>query len=290
MPGLPGLAEERRQGMHVPRERVPFVVQHLASARLGIRRRIVEKSLRAMRTDGMPTACGKLRKRHSKSTPCSTASCRTPSDADLRPFFDRMGYEYDIEYYRTIDAKVGRVVSNLPDEDDLDGLKEESAERTLLPPHHARRKLARCRGGGASLGRALGDRPQPAGVAMAAKPFRDISPGVDWLPECWAATELELGFRAIGPGSPIGILASRQAARSVFCPSRDGLRKVAGGELTGPKLSGDHRSRQEAALLTSASAIPIITPGRARRRGSSRDSGVQVRFRDQFLDDIRRLG
>ena len=43
---------------------------------------------------------------------------------DLRPFFTRMGYEYAEDYYREIDAQIGEIVKNMPNEDDLDGWKK----------------------------------------------------------------------------------------------------------------------------------------------------------------------
>jgi hypothetical protein len=85
---------------------------------------VLEMPLRAMRTDGIPASL-----RDTVKTPIQINSliyC-TMSHAvktDLRPFFRRMGYEFAEDYYREIDAQIGEMVKNMPDEDDLDGWKK----------------------------------------------------------------------------------------------------------------------------------------------------------------------
>jgi hypothetical protein len=85
---------------------------------------ILEKSLRAMRTDGVPTALRETAKTPLQLNALLYCIMSHAANTDLRPFFDRMGYEYDDSFYRTIDVKVGTIVRNLPDEDDLDGWKK----------------------------------------------------------------------------------------------------------------------------------------------------------------------
>jgi len=71
----------------------------------------------------------------------------------LRPFFDRMGFEYDDAYYKTIYTQIGEIVKNLPDEDDLDGWKKNPQNghfyrRTILDSNwHAAEVEARQFGG-----------------------------------------------------------------------------------------------------------------------------------------------
>jgi hypothetical protein len=85
---------------------------------------ILERSLRAMRTDGVPASLRETAKQPLQVNALLYCIMSHAASADLRPFFDRMGYEYDADYYETIDAKIGKIVKNLPDEDDLDGWKK----------------------------------------------------------------------------------------------------------------------------------------------------------------------
>ncbi len=84
---------------------------------------VLEKTLRAMRTDGIPASLRETAKSPLQVNALLFCIMSHAAGADLRPFFDQMGYEYAVDYYRSIDAQVGQIVSNLPDEDDLDGWK-----------------------------------------------------------------------------------------------------------------------------------------------------------------------
>jgi hypothetical protein len=85
---------------------------------------ILEKSLRAMRTDGVPASLRDTAKTPLQVNALLYCIMSHAANTDLRPFFDSMGYEYDDQYYQTIDAKVDAIIKNLPDEDDLDGWKK----------------------------------------------------------------------------------------------------------------------------------------------------------------------
>jgi hypothetical protein len=84
---------------------------------------MLEKTIRAMRTDGVPRAF-----REKAATPLQVNALlfsimSHAAGSDLRPKLESMAIEFDADFYRAIDAKIGQIVSNLPDEDDLDGWK-----------------------------------------------------------------------------------------------------------------------------------------------------------------------
>ena len=155
----------------------------------------LEKTLRAMRTDGVPRTLRETAKTPLQVNALLYCIMSHAAGADLRPFFDRMRYEYDEDFYRTIDAAVRDIVKNLPDEDDLDGWKKNPHKRTLLPPNDARHELARGRSRGAPIRRAPGDDPQRGRVRVAAKPLWDLSPHLGRrFPESKAAGKLGMDF------------------------------------------------------------------------------------------------
>ena len=124
MQGLPRVAEKGRQRTYISGGRLPGVDHDLQSARVKIRRRGSGEISAAMRTDGIPASLRKTAKTPLQINALLYCIMSHAANADLRPFFDRMGFEYDGPYYQTIDAKVGEIIKNLPDEDDLDGWKK----------------------------------------------------------------------------------------------------------------------------------------------------------------------
>jgi hypothetical protein len=114
---------------------------------------LIEKTVRAMRTDGVPTALRETAKTPLQVNALLYCIMSHAAGADLRPYFQHMGYEYDAEYYEKIDAKIAEIVDNLPDEDDLQGWKKNPQNghyyrRTMLDANwHAAEAEARRWGG-----------------------------------------------------------------------------------------------------------------------------------------------
>lgn len=85
---------------------------------------VLETPLRMMRTDGIPASLRDTAKTPLQVNSLIFCSMSHAANTDLRPFFDRMGYEYADEYYRSIDSQIADLVKNLPDEDDFEGWKK----------------------------------------------------------------------------------------------------------------------------------------------------------------------
>lgn len=84
---------------------------------------VLETSLRAMRTDGIPASLRERAKTPMQVNALLFCIMSHAADADLRPFFKRANFEFDNVFYAAIDAKVKTIIANLPDEDDWDGWK-----------------------------------------------------------------------------------------------------------------------------------------------------------------------
>jgi hypothetical protein len=85
---------------------------------------VLEMPLRAMRTDGIPASLRDTAKTPIQINSLIYCTMSHAAKTDLRPFFKRMGYEFAEDYYREIDDQIGKIVENMPDEDDMDGWKK----------------------------------------------------------------------------------------------------------------------------------------------------------------------
>jgi hypothetical protein len=85
---------------------------------------ILEKSLRAMRTDGIPHSLRETAQTPLQRNAMLFCIMSHAGNEDLRKYFQHLGFEYDGEFYRAIDARIGEIVGNLPDEDGPGGWKK----------------------------------------------------------------------------------------------------------------------------------------------------------------------
>jgi hypothetical protein len=77
----------------------------------------LEKSLRAMRTDGVPRTLRQTANTVAKKNALLFCILSHAAGADLREFFRQRKFRFDESYYTDIDAQVGVTVRLLPDED-----------------------------------------------------------------------------------------------------------------------------------------------------------------------------
>ena len=84
---------------------------------------VLETSLRAMRTDGIPASLRERAKTPPQVNALQFCAMSHAAGTDLRPFFKRTNFEFDDVFYDAVDTKVKKIVKNLPDEDDLGGWK-----------------------------------------------------------------------------------------------------------------------------------------------------------------------
>jgi hypothetical protein len=85
---------------------------------------MLDKTIRAMRTDGVPRAFRERAKTPLQVNALFFCIMSHAAGKDLRPRLESMGIEFDADFYQTINSRVAEIVRSLPDEDDLDGWKK----------------------------------------------------------------------------------------------------------------------------------------------------------------------
>jgi hypothetical protein len=83
----------------------------------------LEKTLRSMRTDGISASLRESANTPGKVNALFLCALSHAANSDLRPYYNARGWEYDGEFYGSIDTEVARIVEALPDEDTDGGWK-----------------------------------------------------------------------------------------------------------------------------------------------------------------------